>query len=154
KGLTYEVAAAQLEQAKLVPARKEVNNSAPAGTVLGSQPKAGARVNEGARITLQVSNGRSALPDVVGKSDQEATRILNQDGWTTIRRVTAIPPSDFEAGTVFRTDPTAGSFVGKDATITLYLAAEKPTPPPTTTTPSPSTSSPSPTGSPTTTPAD
>lgn len=148
KGLTYEVAEAQLRQAKLVPARQDVNNPAPAGTVLGSNPKAGGQVNEGARITLQVSNGRSALPKVVGKSDEEATKILNEAGWTNIKRITAIPPSDFDAGTVFRTDPTGETFVGKDATITLYLAAEKPTPTPTTPSPSPSSSSPSPTGSP------
>ncbi len=149
KGLTYEVAEQQLRQAKLVPARRDVNNSAPAGTVLGSSPKAGAQVNEGARITLQVSNGRSELPDVVGKSDEDATKILNEAGWTTIRRQTAIPPSDFDAGTVFRTDPTAGSFVGRDATITLFIAAAKPTPSPTTPSPSPTMSPGSPTGSPT-----
>ena len=122
KGLTYEVASAQLEQAKLVPARQDVNNSAAAGTVLSSNPKAGSRVNEGARITLQVSNGRSELPDVVGKTDAEATSQLNQAGWTTIRRQTEIPPDDFEPGTVFRMDPTPGSFVAKDATITLFIA--------------------------------
>jgi serine/threonine-protein kinase len=149
KGLTYEVAAAQLEQAKLVPAREDVNNSATAGTVVGSNPKAGARVTEGARITLQVSNGRTALPDVTGKTEAEASAALNQAGWTRIRRQTEVPPRDFEAGTVFRTDPTPGSFVPKDATITLYIAMEKPTPTPTT--PSPTPPSPTPTGSPTST---
>ena len=146
KGLTYEVAAAQLEQAKLVPARQDVNNSATAGTVLGSNPKAGSRVNEGARITLQVSNGRSELPDVTGKTEAEASALLNQAGWTTIRRQTEVPPDDFEPGTVFRTDPTPGSFVPKDATITLFIAKAKPKP----TTAAPTT--PAPTTPPPTTP--
>jgi eukaryotic-like serine/threonine-protein kinase len=148
-GLTYEDAAAQLKAVKLVPVPQEVNNDKTAGTVLATNPKPGAPATANQRVTVQVSNGRSALPDVVGKSDQEATAILNQAGWTSIRRQTQPPPDDFDPGTVFRTDPTAGSFVAKDATITLFLAAEKPTPTPTTPSPTPTSPSPSPSGSPT-----
>ena len=150
-GLPYDDAATQLKAEKLVPVRQDVNNEKTAGTVLATNPRPGARVTENQRITVQVSNGRVELPNVVGKTDAEATAELNQAGWTTIRRQTEIPPDDFEPGTVFRTDPTPGSFVPKDATITLYIAKEKPTPTPTTPSPTPTTPSPTPTGSPTTT---
>jgi len=58
------------------------------------------------------------------------------------------PPDDQEAGTVFRTDPTANTAVSTDQRVTLFIAKEKPTPTPTTPSPTPS-----PTGSPTGTPS-
>jgi serine/threonine-protein kinase len=120
--------------------------------VISSNPPANSRVTEGARITLNVSTGKTALPDVVGKSEQDATTILNQAGFTNLDRQVVPPPDDQEAGTVFRTDPTANTAVSPDQTITLFIAKAKPTPTPTTPSPTPSpTSSPSgtPTGSPT-----
>ncbi len=147
KGQQYADAAAQLRSKKLVPARNDVNNSAPVGQVISSNPPANSRVTEGARITLNVSTGKTALPDVVGKTEQDATAILNQAGFTNIDRQVVPPPDDQEAGTVFRTDPTANSAVSTDQTVTLFIAKQKPTPSPTTPSPTPS-----PTGSPTATP--
>jgi eukaryotic-like serine/threonine-protein kinase len=148
-GIPYEDAVQKLRDQKLVPRRVDVNNEAPAGTVVATDPKPGTQVTEGQQITLRVSNGRTELPDVVGKTEEEATAELNQAGWTRIRRQVAIPPSDFEPGTVFRTDPTAGSAVAKDQTITLFIARARPSPSPTTPSPTSPSPSPSPTGSPT-----
>jgi serine/threonine-protein kinase len=154
KGLQYEDAAAQLRAKKLVPVRHDTNNSAQVGTVLSSNPAANSRVTEGARITLNVSTGKVGLPDVVGRTEQDATAILNRAGFTNIQRQVTPPPDDQEAGTVFRTDPTAGAAVSQDQAVTLFVAQAKPTPTPTTPSPTASASastSPSttPTGSPT-----
>ena len=62
-----------------------------------------------------MSNGRIGCPTSSARPTQEATAQLNQAGWTTIERREEMPPDDFEPGTVFRTDPTAGSAVAKDA---------------------------------------
>jgi serine/threonine-protein kinase len=155
KGQQYADAAAQLRSKKLVPVRNDVNNGAPVGQVISSNPPANSRVTEGARITLNVSTGKTALPNVVGKSEQDATAILNQAGFTNINRQVVPPPDDQQAGTVFRTDPTANTAVSSDQTITLFIAKEKPTPSPTTPSPTaPPTGSPTgtPTGSPTSSP--
>jgi len=149
KGQQYDDAATQLRSKKLVPVRNDVNNIAPAGQVISSNPPANSRVTESAHITLNVSTGKTALPNVVGKSEQDATTILNQAGFTNIDRQVVQPPDDEEAGTVFRTDPTAKSAVSSDQRITLFIAKAKPTPTPTPTTPSPT---PPPTASPTQTP--
>jgi serine/threonine-protein kinase len=154
-GVSYQDAETSLREKKLVPVRHDVDNAAPQGQVLSSSPKAGEKVSEGQKITLNVSTGRTALPDVVGKSEQDATTILNRAGYSNIRRQVGPPPDDQEAGTVFRTDPNAGTAVPKDQTITLFVAAAKPTPTPTTpspTPPAPTTPSGSPTGTPTVTP--
>jgi serine/threonine-protein kinase len=157
KGLQYEDAASQLRARKLVPARHDTNNSAAAGTVLSSNPPANSRVTEGAKITLNVSTGKVGLPDVVGRTEQDATAILNQAGFTQIQRQVVPPPDDQEAGTVFRTDPTADTPVAQDQPITLFIAQAKPTPTPTTPSPTPSptasaTASATPSRSPTSSP--
>ena len=147
RGLAFTDAADQLRAKKLVPVRKNVNNAAPDGTVVATDPGAGEKVTENQKITLSVSTGRTALPNVVGKSEQEARALLNQAGYTNIEAQVAEPPDDFEAGTVFRTDPIANTAVDRSQQITLYVAAAKPTPEPTT--PSPTASaSPSASGSP------
>ena len=155
KGQQYADAAAQLQSKKLRPVRNDVNNSAPVGQVISSNPPANSQVTEGARITLNVSTGKTALPDVVGKTEQDATAILNQAGFTNIDRQVVPPPDDQEAGTVFRTDPTANSAVSADQRITLFIAKEKPTPSPTTPSPTPSptaSSTATPSGAPTSSP--
>jgi eukaryotic-like serine/threonine-protein kinase len=155
KGQQYEDAAAQLRSRKLVPVRNDVNNSAPVGQVISSNPPANSRVTEGARITLNVSTGKTALPNVVGRTEQDATAVLNQAGFTNIDRQVVPPPDDQEAGTVFRTDPTANSAVSADQRITLFIAKEKPTPSPTTPSPTPSataSSTATPSGGPTSSP--
>ncbi len=155
KGVPFEDAAASLRSKRLIPVRNDVNNSARAGQVISSNPAANSRVSEGARITLNVSTGKTALPNVVGKTEQEATAILNQAGFSNIDRQVAPPPDDQEAGTVFRTDPTAKTPVSPDQTITLFVAAQKPTPSPTTpspTAPPSGTTTPSPSGSATSSP--
>jgi len=155
KGQQYADAAAQLRSKKLRPVRNDVNNSAPVGQVISSNPPANSQVTEGARITLNVSTGKTALPDVVGKTEQDATAILNQAGFTNIDRQVVPPPDDQEAGTVFRTDPTADSAVAADQRITLFIAKEKPTPSPTTPSPTPSATASStvtPSGAPTSSP--
>jgi beta-lactam-binding protein with PASTA domain/predicted Ser/Thr protein kinase len=155
KGVQYEDAAASLRSKKLIPVRNLVNNSAPAGQVISTNPAANSRVSEGARITLNVSSGKTELPNVVGRSEQDATSILNQAGFSNIDRQVVPPPDDQEAGTVFRTDPTANTAVSPDQRITLFIAKEKPTPSPTTPSPTPpptGTTTPSPSGSPTSSP--
>jgi serine/threonine-protein kinase len=148
KGLSYDDAAGQVRAKKLIPLRHDVDSAAPVDQVLSSSPGAGQKVTEGQKITLNVSTGRTALPNVVGQTDSEATGNLNRAGYTNITRQTVPPPDDEEAGTVFRTDPTGGTPVPKDQRITLFIAAAKPTPTPTTPSPTP----PSPTASATTSP--
>ena len=150
KGQTFESVSQKLDALKLNAVRKDVNNAAAAGIVLSTDPGGGQKVAVGTSVTVNVSTGRTALKNVVGKPEQEARAILNQDGYTNIKTVEGQPPDDYEVGTVYRMDPIAGAAVGKDQQITLYVAAPKPTP--TTTTPAPTTTPPSPTATPTGTP--
>ncbi|HST67769.1 MAG TPA: Stk1 family PASTA domain-containing Ser/Thr kinase [Mycobacteriales bacterium] len=151
KTLSYEDAAKKVRDKGLFPVRKDVNSSTPEGIVISSDPREGQKVAPGSRVVLSVSTGKTALPNVVGRTEEEATGILNKAGYTNIDRQTLPPPDDQEAGTVFRMDPNANTAVPLDQKITLFIAAAKPTPTPTT--PSPTPTATSPTGTPTGTPS-
>jgi len=144
-GESYDAAAQQLRSLKLVPVRVNTDHPEPEGQVLNTDPRPGSPTTEGAQVKVLVSTGRIAIPDVTGKTDAQARDILNKAGFLTISSKVAVPPDDFAAGTVFRTDPTAGSKAPPDQQITLFVAKEKPTPtstPPTTTAPPPTTTPP------------
>ena len=61
------------------------------------------------------------IPDVAGQDEDEARRQLQDLGF----RVTPIAEASevFEAGTVIRTDPSAGETVAEDSIITTYVSA-------------------------------
>jgi eukaryotic-like serine/threonine-protein kinase len=146
---SYDAAAQALVDAKLVPKRQNVNSAQDEGKPLGSNPAAGAKVPPGSSVTVQVSNGKSEMPDVVGESKTDAQLGLARAGFTNVKSVEQIPDSDFAEGSVWKTDPVKGQFVGPNDTITLFIVPKKQTQPPpsSSTTPSP-TPTPSPTKSP------
>ena len=151
-GLDYVTAQQQLQGQKLVAKRRDVDSDQPEGRVLNTSPKAGTRVSEGAAVTVNVSNGKSGIPQVVGKSEEDARRILNQAGFFNVVIKKQIPPDDFEAGTVYDQSPVADSKADKQQQITLLVALPKP-PPTTTPPPSPTaTATATPTGTPSATP--
>ncbi|HVE74619.1 MAG TPA: Stk1 family PASTA domain-containing Ser/Thr kinase [Mycobacteriales bacterium] len=76
-------AIAQLEEAKLgvdqvIP--RDVN--LPAGQVLQVLPAVGSRVRAGTKVDLVVASGKVQVPDVRGRSKEEAERLLVQAGFS------------------------------------------------------------------------
>jgi eukaryotic-like serine/threonine-protein kinase len=141
-GDTYDAAAQQLRAVKLVPVRVNIDHPEPAGQVLNTDPKPGSPTNENTQVKVLVSTGRIAIPDVRGKTVGEARDALNKAGFLDVASKSAVPPDDFAPGTVFDTDPTAGSKAPPDQRITLFVAKEKPAPTTTTPPPSPTTTPP------------
>jgi serine/threonine-protein kinase len=121
------------------------------GRVVESVPGEGAQAAPDDTITLKISSGTIALPDVTGKTEAAARQALVAAGFSQNQITsTAVERDDVAQGTVAGTDPAAGTPVGAGGTINLQIA--QPTPPQTTTTPAAptTTTSPSPTTSPST----
>jgi eukaryotic-like serine/threonine-protein kinase len=79
QGLTRENAQRALEQADLVAKFEEVDNEAPAGQVLSSNPSAGKTVEKGSSVTVQVSKGNIVLvPNLIGLTRSQALARLNE----------------------------------------------------------------------------
>jgi serine/threonine-protein kinase len=106
--------------------------------VLDQAPAAGTRHPRGTVITLTASKGveQIVVPNVRGRLEGDAANLLGQAGFRTARRNEA--SSDFEAGTVIRTEPASGTQLERNSTVTLVVS----TGPAPTTTQAPATTAP------------
>jgi serine/threonine-protein kinase len=120
-----------------------VDSVKPAGTVISVDPKEGTQVPLSQRVTLQVSSGKAAIPDVKGKTQADAEKILRDAGFTNVT-VQSAESDAVPQGSAVGTEPGAGTSATADTPITLLIAV--PTPPTTTTTPpsTPTSGSPAP----------
>src|SRR4051812_16066098 len=80
-GQSQDAATRQLQDLQLTVTTTSVNDlSQPAGTVTGTIPAAGTSVPTGSTVTLQVVSGSVTVPNVVGQSQDAATRTLSGSG--------------------------------------------------------------------------
>jgi beta-lactam-binding protein with PASTA domain/tRNA A-37 threonylcarbamoyl transferase component Bud32 len=131
--------------------KAQPNSTAPANQVVKQTPPAGTAVSKGSTVTIYVSGGGSQVPPVVGQTQASATQTLENDGFTVNAVMSSGSGSQgFSPGTVFRTSPSAGTVLPQGAQVTIFVAQQQTTSPPSPT-PSPSaSSSPSPGPSPST----
>ena len=78
--LSYKGAASALTKLGLVPKQVTVESDRPKDEVLNTNPPAGTEVEPGSTVYVKVSAGTVPMPNVVGKSIEEATQILTQLG--------------------------------------------------------------------------
>ncbi|MFC4019537.1 Stk1 family PASTA domain-containing Ser/Thr kinase [Micromonospora sp. GCM10011542] len=148
KGSKQESAIARLKDAKLGYDIKEVDNEESQDIVLSVSPPEGQRVPEGTKVTLTVSRGNvRAVPDVVGLSEEEATRTLRNAGFKVNPQDGPDVPAA-EAGKVTDQNPNGGDKKPRNTTVTIKVSQpEVVDPTPTgsaspTTTPSPTPTTP------------
>jgi beta-lactam-binding protein with PASTA domain/predicted Ser/Thr protein kinase len=106
---------------------EQVESDQPPGTVVATTPGAGQAASADTRIVLQVSGGPAApvtkaILDVSGDPEGSARTALRNAGFTgrfTTESILAEP--DDTVGTVFETDPPAGTEVPLDQQITIYV---------------------------------
>jgi serine/threonine-protein kinase len=131
---------------------KTVNNPRPFNTVIRQDPEPFTAVPLGFKVTLYVSSGKVKLPDVRGKTFDDAEAALNPN-FTNIVQGAPIQTSDqSKDGLVAQESPTPGDAYPTSQQVTLRLyhfvappTTSCPTGPPSTTGPSgaPATGSPS-----------
>jgi serine/threonine protein kinase/beta-lactam-binding protein with PASTA domain len=102
-----------IKTAKLTPVRgtDEFDAEAPQGTAIRTQPGAGSQLNIGGQVTIIVSKGPIPLPpvpDVTGRSKDEAFQLLQQAGFEPFQAGEEFN-QNVAAGSVTRTDPAANS---------------------------------------------
>ncbi len=101
---------------------ERTENPAPEGTVLEQDPRGGERAEEGSTVTLSVSLGPApvAVPDVVGKTEQQARKKLRKAGFEV--EVEERASDSVPAGRVIETDPAAGFEAAAGETVTLIVS--------------------------------
>jgi eukaryotic-like serine/threonine-protein kinase len=98
-----------------------IDSAEPEGEVLGVDPAEGTQVAASQTITLEVSDGDTAVPDVTGQSQEAATQALRAAGFDVVNP--AQEESDQPAGTVLGTSPAAGTQASSDTPITLRVSS-------------------------------
>jgi eukaryotic-like serine/threonine-protein kinase len=141
KGLNPAAATSALEaKGFTVNEQQAPDSTAPANTVARQSPSAGTLAAKGTQVTIFISGGGSPVPGVVGDSQQGATQQLENDGFSVnVVMNSGSGSQGFQPGTVWKTDPTAGTVLSKGSSVTIFVVPQ-PTPTPTTPSPTPSSS--------------
>jgi len=121
-GQQFDAAAAQLEELGFRVAREDQFDPAPVGQVIDQRPESGLLLEEGRTVTLIVSGAQVTLPDVVGRTFDEANAELTRLQ-VTVERVDQEAP-DQAPGTVLAMNPAAGTTVDRGSTVQLTVAVE------------------------------
>ena len=153
-GMTKDQAEQALTAAGLTVSFLDQDGPEQAGTVVSTSPGSGTSAPESSTVTVFVSSGKIPLPNVIGKTQEDAVQILDEAGFENVNPFPQ-SSSDGTPGTVIGQDPATGP-ISPDTTINLGIATAAPTTssaPPSTTSAPPTTSSPSATSAPPTTSA-
>ena len=105
---------------------KEDHDSAePKGTFTKQSPKGGSMAPRGSTVTVWFSSGPkdTAIPDVKGKTQQEARRTLERAGFKVSPAASVEDSQDVPKDHVTRTDPAAGQSVAKGTSILIYISS-------------------------------
>jgi eukaryotic-like serine/threonine-protein kinase len=124
-GLTEDAARSTLGRAGFTSVNSRQTDSLEnAGDVVAVDPAEGEQAAPSTPITLQVSTGTIKVPDVAGKTEADARKILTDAGFADGQiRSENVENTTVPVGTVVGTDPRVGSAVGAGEDITLQVAA-------------------------------
>ena len=151
-GMTQSEARKEIENANLTwgDVTTEDSPGTQAGQVIRSNPAAGNPVSRGATVSVVVSSGRTTVPDVVGKSQDEAQQALKNAGLGYNVRTSdakTTDPSKNDTYEVTSVDPGANQSVNVGDSVSLEVTHHIYEAPVATATPTPGASS-SPTSQP------
>lgn len=106
--------------------KEEYSEKVAQGLVIKTDPGANSSAEKGAKITLYVSKGVApqVVPNVVGKTQENATQILQTAGFS-IGTITQEYSSSVTAGQVISTDPVANTELTKGSIINLVVSKGK-----------------------------
>ena len=129
-GKTKDDAADQLrgEGLRVVLTARDADD--PEDEVVEMQPPAGTEVRDGSKVTLFWSDGPEEVPRVVGKTEAEARRLIEDAGFRVSRVTDATTRA--KKGNVLQQSPNAGQTLDKGSTVTIVVSTyEEPEPEPT-----------------------
>lgn len=122
-GLSLDEARSRLSHAGISSLRLEyVNSNEQDGTVLSVSPAAGTQVTQDQPVTITVAQPYT-VPDVVGLTQDEATRLIAQAGLESKIEWREADGDDLE---VLETSPSAGTRTQSGSVVTLTVVAPGP----------------------------
>jgi beta-lactam-binding protein with PASTA domain len=119
-GLRETVAVQRIEDSDLEALPRVGASDRPARVVFAQRPGAGTQLEEGQTVTISISSGRRAVPDVVGLPLADARQQLEDAGFEAEARRRA---SSRPRGIVVEQDPAAGVTAVGGAIVTLIVSS-------------------------------
>lgn len=124
-GLVYEEVISDetyQEKFKFSLKRSQMSDEFEAGLIIAQTPDAGTVVKEGQKIALTVSMGLNiqTVPDVAGKTEEEAVKILTDAGFSTV--ISSKYSEEVEEGLVIGTNPASGEVAKKSQNLQIYVS--------------------------------
>ncbi len=120
-GQTFAQASTALTKLGFKAVEVDAPSDSPIGQVTKQEPAVGVLLTKGGTVTLTVSGKQVTLPDLVGKTFEDAQSTLSGLGLTATRVDQTNP--DKPAGTVLGTTPAAGAKVDKGTAVQVMTAA-------------------------------
>lgn len=105
---------------------EEYSDTVSKGNVIRTSPASGSEARKGSNVTVVISKGPEmiSVPNVIGKSEADATNILQSAGFTVVSNDIPAPTSQ-DVGMVVTQDPNAGTQEKKsNANITIYIGRQ------------------------------
>ncbi|KQY46338.1 Stk1 family PASTA domain-containing Ser/Thr kinase [Cellulomonas sp. Root137] len=124
-GMTAAAAEEAITDANLIFVRaEEASDTVEAEHAIRTNPEEGAEVTAEDAITVFISTGPASLavPDVSGRTEQEATDILTGLGLVVSANRQDDDNPAFPQGQVTKTDPASGTSVSAGSTVTLFVS--------------------------------
>jgi serine/threonine-protein kinase len=136
-GEQQDLAESQLRSAGLIPDVEQRDSDAPEGEVIAQDPPGGSSVKTNTTVTIVVSTGAGTaiVPNVVGKSRDDARADLRTAGLDVLV-VSRTTSDENEDGIVLDQSPSAGTRLQRGESVTVFVGRFE-APPPTTTTTTP-----------------
>jgi beta-lactam-binding protein with PASTA domain len=119
-GLREQQAEIRIEDRGLDALSRSGQSNRPQGVVFAEKPGAGTQLDKGQTVTIFVSSGRLAIPDVTGSKLADAQQKLQALGFEVeVKRVASTKPK----GIVLDQDPAAGVTALRGTTVTLNVSS-------------------------------
>lgn len=124
-GLSYETAAQRLKERGFgnILAVRTVSTS-PVGTVLEQSPAAGTPFTAGQTVELTISGGSTMIPEVTGRSREDAAALIAESSLTEATPVYVETSDPAQVGMVLAQSPASGTMAVTGAPITLTIGIE------------------------------
>ncbi|HET6833517.1 MAG TPA: Stk1 family PASTA domain-containing Ser/Thr kinase [Acidimicrobiales bacterium] len=122
-GQPADQAEATLEAAGFDVTRASEASERPVDEVIDQDPPGSEQAEEGSEVTITLSAGpdTATVPDVAGRTLDEASQLIIEAGFVT--RQQPEENADVEEGLVIRTDPAAGAEAALNSTVTIVYSS-------------------------------
>jgi len=119
-GLREQQAQIRIQDRGLEALSRSAQSDRPTGFVFAEKPGAGTQLGKGQTVTIFVSSGRLAVPDVTALPLADAEQKLQAGGFKAeVKRVASSKPK----GVVLEQDPAAGVTAVRGTTVTLSVSS-------------------------------